>query len=76
MTYDYVVWIKVNDDIHDYSVDIVYNLYLSTIHFTLFPAWPAQFYWYAFKVYDLILLDLWCLASLSAIFQLYHGDQF
>jgi hypothetical protein len=38
MTYDYVVCIKVNDDIHDYSVDIVYNLYLSTIHFTLFPA--------------------------------------
>ena len=25
------------------------------------------------KVFDLILLDFWCLAPLSAIFQLYHG---
>ena len=25
---------------------------------------------------DLIIFDFWCLMSLSAIFQLYHGDQF
>jgi len=26
--------------------------------------------------YSNLLIDFWCLTPLSAIFQLYHGDQF
>ena len=28
------------------------------------------------NVFDLTLSDCWCLVPLSAIFELYHGDQF
>jgi hypothetical protein len=52
---------------------------LSDIGF--FPEILTSFYrtttYHCETIYDLMIdFDFWCLTPLSAIFQLYHGDQF
>jgi hypothetical protein len=41
------------------------------------PHAKCQSFSFRYKTYIMIdLIDFWCLTPLSAIFQLYHGDQF
>ena len=59
------IWVKLEENIHIFHVERWNNVFLVTRE-TYFLAWG----------FDLILFDLLCLTPLSAIFQLYHDDQF
>jgi hypothetical protein len=53
-----------------FFINIIYALFNTTeIQYQLFPPliYPENIWWW---------FDFWCLTPLSAVFQLYHGDQF
>jgi hypothetical protein len=64
----------------DQAVYVVMNLHVSNVEkyvFMLVYMVELFDFWYSCAPVWLIdLIDFWCLTPLSAIFQLYHGDQF